>query len=337
MEIQRLQPFPLTFEQGGFDVFADYVIAIMNSHAQDLVEIDVSSDGDGVISTPLPEYFSRYDDEYRVEIYTSLGLDVDDTPIRGDLVWIDSLAIMRPYVDVTSLTDDDSEIAELWEYESLARILVDRITGGFQYKRKIVETTGLGSDYLPIPLRMNKIIRVVENDFVVYDSENTDPSWTNSKDYFITADKSAITMSMPTTYGFNRNQSKPTLPFRGSSDSLNNYNNYDSPNISQAVYDSKTFIDLSGTTAMFPENWDYIVTVDAGWPIIPQDIRKATTMLISDLKCNKLPYINSYIKEFESDQFNVKFNDMVNIGTGNRLVDKILSGYSKSFDRLGVL
>ena len=57
MEITRLQPFPLVLEHTGFTPSTDYVIAILDDHATDLVEIPTTSDAQGTISEDLPDYF----------------------------------------------------------------------------------------------------------------------------------------------------------------------------------------------------------------------------------------------------------------------------------------
>ena len=88
---------------------------------------------------------------------------------------------------------------------------------------------------------------------------------------------------------------------------------------------------------MFPKDWDYVVYGEFGWPVVPQDIKDATRMLIEDLRCGKLTYINKYIAEYETDQFKVKYSDMSLKGSGNLLVDKILQNYSIPIYRLGVL
>lgn len=337
MEIARLQPFPLTFEQDGFDADTDYVLVMMNDYAQDLVEIPVTSDGAGVVSTPLPDFFSRYDDYYRAEIYLSDGTNPDLTPILGDLVWIDTVTINRPYVDPASLAESEDDIEQIRQYEELARYIIDSITGGFGYKRSLFETTGTGADYLYVPHRLNKIIRVVENDILVYDSESDDPDWTNTREYAITADKTAITVSMPSQGGLNRRQSRSPWRVTGSSDSFTTYNTNDSPTMTEAVYDTKTFIDVVGNSSMFPVGWDYTIVVDTGWPVIPSDIKRATTMLINDLKCGGNPYLNTYMKDYKTDQYEVKFDPKAFEGTGNRIVDKILSTYPRMPYRLGVL
>ena len=97
------------------------------------------------------------------------------------------------------------------------------------------------------------------------------------------------------------------------------------------------YVSASENGSFFPKGWDYVVVVDAGWPVIPHDIQTATKMLYNDLKCNNLPYLNSYIKEYESGQFTLKFNDGAFTQTGNKIVDSILSNYTKAFNGIGVL
>jgi hypothetical protein len=339
MEITRLHPFPLIFTQDGLIADTDYIVTIMDDHATDLVELQATSDGDGVVSIDLPDYFSRYDDEYRVEVYLDLGTDVDGSYILGDLVLIDTLTIMRPYVDPTVFAESDSaeDIEQAKTYEAVARAIINSITGGFMYKREVVETTGLGSDYLPVPFRLNKIIKVYENGVLIYDAYPVDPEWVNIREYYIAPDKGAITVNLPTEYGINRRQSRPVGGRAAGSDSFTKYNTNDSPVYSEAVYDSKTFIDMTGSSVLFPNGWDYTVVVDAGWPVIPQDIKQAATLIMNDLKCNNIPYINSYIKDYKSDQFTLSFDPGVFKDTGNRIADKILSSYVRPIYRLGVL
>lgn len=338
MEITRVPPFPLTFTQEGFDSDTDYVIAILDDHANDLSEIPVTSNEEGIISTPLPSYYSRYDDEYRIEIYLSEGENTDGSSILGDLVFVDTLTIMRPYVDASLLAETEEDIEEAKKYEAIARAIINSITGGFMYERKTIETVGLNNDYLALPFRLNKVLSVRENDVLVFDAENDDPDWINTREYYITADKGSISVVVPGTTGYNRIQSNPPQKPRGASDSFTLYNTNDSPNFSDGMtYSTKIFADGAGGSPMFPGGWDYVVEVEAGWPVIPQDIKQATTLIVNDLRCNNIPYINSYIKEYESDQFTLKFDAGVFTDTGNRIADKILSAYVRPIYRLGVL
>lgn len=334
----RVPPFPLTFTESGFESERAYVLWILDDHTTSVSEISVMSDVDGVISLDLPNYFSKYDDEYRVEIYYNLSLTPETTILLGDLIWVDTLTIMRPYVNPLTIAETPEDIASATVYEDIARAIINSITGGFMYKRETVETVGLGNDYLSVPFRLNKIVRVYENDVIVYDTDPDDPeTWTNIKEYYITPDKASISVVVPGTTGFNRTQSKPVNMRRGASDSFTLYNTNDSPNFAYDVYDTKTFSDYGGNSVMFPSGWDYVVWVEAGWPIIPQDIKQATNLIINDIKCNNLPYVNQYISEYKSDQFNIKFNDLAFKDTGNRIADRILSAYVRPIYRLGVL
>lgn len=337
MEITRLTPFPLTLTVTGLTATTNYVLCMLDDHAGDLTEISATSNGSGSITFTLPDYFSRYDDEYRGEIYEKDGTNPDGTAIRGDIVWIDTITIMRPYIDPELIAETPEDLADAKMYEAVARAIINSITGGFMYKRETVETTGLGADYLAVPFRLNKIVQVYENGVLVYDSEPVDEDWTNIREYYISPDKAAITVNISTTSGINRFQSRPVQIRSGASDSFTHYNTNDSPNFTEAVYDTKTFVDMTGNSAMFPNGWDYTIIVEAGWPVIPQDIKQATLLIVNDLKCNNIPYINSYIKDYESDQFTLKFDDGVFRDTGNRIADKILSAYVRPIYRLGVL
>lgn len=323
MEITRLQPFPLTLESSGFESDTDYVICILDDHSQDLFEIPVTSDSSGTISTPLPNYLSRYDDEYRGEIYISEGENEDGSTIRGDLVWVDTITIMRPYIDPDLLADTPEDLEEITMYESIARAMINSITGGFMYRRETIETVGQGADYLSLPYRLNKILQVYENNVKVYDSVDT--SFTNIREYVISPDFATITVY--SSEAWDRRQSRDVSPSIPASDSFTLHNTNDSPNLIQYH---------TGTPAFYKDN-DYVVVAEAGWPIIPQDIKQAAMLIINDLRCNNIPYINSYISDYKSDQFSLKFDPTVFRDTGNRIVDKILSAYVRPIYRLGVL
>lgn len=338
MEITRTQPFPLTLTQGELESETDYILAILDDHAEDLYAIPATSDSEGVVSVDLPGYFARYDGEYRLEIYLDLGENEDGSHELGDLVLVDTLTIMRPYIDPYLLAETEEDIEEAKMYEAIARALINSITGGFLYERKVIETVGLNNDYLALPFRLNKVLSVVENDVIVFNAENTDPEWVNTREYYITPDKGSISVIVPGTTGYNRIQSNSDKRPRAASDSFTLYNTNDSPNFSDGMtYSTKVFADGAGGSPMFPGGWDYVVTVEAGWPVIPQDIKQATMLIVKDLKCNNIPYINSYIKEYHSDQFTLKFDEGVFKDTGNRIVDRILSAYVRPIYRLGVL
>jgi hypothetical protein len=87
----------------------------------------------------------------------------------------------------------------------------------------------------------------------------------------------------------------------------------------------------------FGRGWDYLVTVEHGYTTVPSDIVRATEMLIHDIECGKLDYYKRFISSYNTDQFRIQFDKGLFEGTGNIIVDKILSKYAKSITKLGVL
>jgi hypothetical protein len=87
----------------------------------------------------------------------------------------------------------------------------------------------------------------------------------------------------------------------------------------------------------FPREYDYRFILESGYTSVPSDIARATNLLIDDISCGKLDYYKRFISAYNTEQFRIQFDKSVFQGTGNLLVDKILSKYAKSITRLGVL
>jgi hypothetical protein len=318
MNILRQPPFPLSVTYDGLTPEETYLMQIYNDHTALMDEIDVVADSSGVVTQDLPVGYSKYDDTYSLYIYS-----LDELGEPDNAVVIDTLYIYRPYSDPYSLASTDGEVEEYIRLERLAREIVDAFTDGFYYTSTKFETTGLGIDYLPVPKRINKINYVYENNELVYSRFNSEET---VKNYYITPDYTAITIATGT--GYNRYESKPqTLPI-AASDSYQLYGD---------DYDAVQALTMSKGPAMFPKGADYIVYGEFGWPVVPQDIKDAMAMLVDDIKCNRLSYVNRYMKEYETDQFKIKLSDISWSGTGNLLVDRILKKYRQPINRLGVI
>ena len=234
----------------------------------------------------------RYDNSYRLEISDGEAIVYDET-----------YEIVRPYVDPSSASDLASEILEYRKNEEIARAVIDSVVwGGFYYKKKTIETVGLGSDYLPLWGDVKKLIAIKEN------NEMLDVS-----NYEITKDKTAIVEKYDGT--LNRSEQALNVLPTGSSDQL----------------------DVIYTFRGCPRSYDYTLVVESGFTSVPSDIVRATQLMIDDISCGKLDYYKRYIADYNTDQFKIKFDDRVFEGTGNILVDKILSKYTKSITRPGVL
>lgn len=318
MNILRQPPFPLSVSYDGLDPNTDYILEIYDDHTfLELSEV-VTTNGSGVISYTLPTSFEKYDETYSLYIYT---MDLNDDP--DETVVIDSLYIYRPYVNPLTMADIDCDEQEYIDLERTARQIIDTLVGGFYYSSGEIETVGLGADYLPLSKRANRINQVYENNVKVYD--RIDPI-DGQHTYILSPDKTAMTIQVNNEY--NRLQSKEVRLPIAASDSFMLYGD---------DYDAVQALTEVRGAAMFPKDWDYTVYGEWGWAVVPQDIKDATRMLMNDLKCGKLSYIQKYVTEYETDQFKVKYSDLSLKGTGNLLVDKILENYSIPIYRLGVL
>jgi hypothetical protein len=317
--LRQPSEFPITLEYSGLESLTDYSLKIYSNKSALVAQYEVTSDGDGTISQELDKFFEKFDDEYVVNVFS---LDEEDEP--ENTVVIDNLSIKRPYVNPYLLGETEEEDQDAVYNERISRAIIDAVTGGFYYKYDTIDIVALGGDYLAVPNRVNRINHIYKNNMMVYDRFASASVVQDT--YFITPDHTAITIQQEGLY--NRSESKPVRLPLAASDSFNLYNDSDDP---IAALTKIRELDL------FPTNYDYTITGEFGYPVVPVDIQDATRMLVEDIKCGKLDYINKYINEYRTDQFTIKYNDFAWRGTGNRIVDQILQGYATNFYKLGVL
>jgi hypothetical protein len=218
----------------------------------------------------------------------------------NETVTITNIDIIRPYCDISSIASAlDIKTSEAIEYERIARYIIDSHTGPFTYMRKTKEFIGDGSDQLLLDETINSLYKVYENEQLMYDStiEN------NEVEYKINKQLNAIVVDIPE--GTNR--------------------------INYPKVWRDRFLDID-----FFDGYEYLIDGDYGWRVIPQDIQEACQLLIQDIVDDNLRYINKYIESFDNDDFKIKFSKNWTSTTGNRIVDRILEKYQKSF-RVGVL
>jgi len=243
-----------------------------------------------------------YDSDYRVVI----------TDASDDTIHDETYQVRRPYVDPNTLADTASDIASKTLHEELARAIIDSIIPqGFYYKKYTLETVGLGADYLPLWVDAKKVLQVYENNVLVYDA--SDPT-AYVRNFEITKDKTAITQTY--TGALNRFEGASLILPAGSTD----------------------YLDINvGYFGAFPKTFDYKIILEVGHTGVPSDIARAANLLITDIECGQLDYYKRYVTAYNTDQYKLQFDKRVFEGTGNILVDKILSKYAKSITRLGVL
>lgn len=219
--------------------------------------------------------------------------------------------VVRPYVDPNTKGTTATEIAEYKKHEELARAIIDSvITDGFYYKKRSLEAVGLGADILPVWRDLKEILFVYENNALVFDAANAEDY---SVQYEMTKDKFGIQQKYAGI--IDRSESAPNMLPAGGSDML----------------------DLNFVYRGFPKGFDYSIVGLFGYKKLPSDIIRATEILIDDIECGKLDYYKRYISDYNTDQFKIKFDSAVFEGTGNILVDKILSKYKKAITTIGVL
>jgi hypothetical protein len=324
MNILRLPPYPLSVTYTVPDANTDYILVIEDVPEQREIEEFITSNANSQLVYSLTGDFVKYDKSYALSIYEDIDGD------RGDIVVEDNLEVVRPYVNPATLATSGTatDIAAYTEYENLARLMIDSITGGFYYDRTYLEVVGQGTDYIPLWKRTHKILKAYENAELVYDlSDTINGPALKEYNYLITKDKTAITKDpVESTDAINRAERRyakiPVAP----SDSISLFDTEDSGNVQTIV-----------PAAAFAEGADYIILLETGYKVVPVDITDATKMLIEDIKCGKLDYYKRYVNKYSTDQFKIEYDKRMIEGTGNIMVDKILDKYVETIIRPGVL
>jgi hypothetical protein len=302
MDILRVPTYPKLTTWEVPDNNADYTI-----YVEDLVDHEmVSSNVVSTVNSKVTYNFSQSDLLLDRKFLFQI-LDEDENIVVEDVV-----DFVRPYVNPNSLGSTASEITEYTQLEMVARSIIDTIIqDGFYNSKMIVQGVGQGSDYFNVWKKFNKVLKVYENNILIFDFETPDD---NFYAFNITGDNSAIQRVSESTY--NRvEQGSIILP--ASAGDLGSVG--------------------TGRVVDFPRGYDYIFLLDAGYKTVPVDIEYATKLLIEDLKCGKLDYYKRYVTSYNTDQYKIQFDKTVLNGTGNMIVDKILDKYRNNISRPGVI
>jgi hypothetical protein len=297
MEILRLPPHD--------DLVLNFVVPEWYTEETDFyIRVTDLSDLSEVVTDHTGEAGDNFSYTLSSKYDSEYRVEFDSVNGEDVLIYDETTELVRPYVAPSTLGETASEIAEYTKYEEIARAVIDSvIPEGFYYKKKTLEVVGLGADYIPLWWDAKRILAVYENNELVTD-----------RTYEITRDKTAITEVAADRV--NRNEQAPLiLPAAGSD-----------------LVDAN-LPPLRG----FPNGYDYKFVLEVGYPTVPSDIVRAATLLIDDIKCGRNDYYQRYISAYNTDQFRLQFDSRVFEGTGNIIVDKILSKYAKSITRLGVL
>ena len=89
------------------------------------------------------------------------------------IIYESNLDIVRPYVNPNTLGTTASEIAEYKKNELIARAIIDTYTGiGFYNHKSIYQVQGNGLDYMPVWRDANRVLKVYENNAMIYNGED---------------------------------------------------------------------------------------------------------------------------------------------------------------------
>lgn len=302
MDILRVPTYPKVTTWDVPEASANYTIYVEDLVDHAIVSSNVVSNSSSQVTYSFAQSELLLDRKFLFQI-----LDEDE-----NIVVEDNVDIIRPYVNPNSLGSTASEVAEYKQLEMVARSIIDTIVDdGFYNSKQVVEGVGQGSDYFSIWKDFNKVLKVYENNILVYDFETPDD---NEYIWNSTADNSGIKRYVADEYNRVEQGAIVLPPAYGDLGSVG-----------------------TGRVVDFPRGYDYIFILDAGYKTVPADVEYATTLLIEDLKCGKLDYYKRYVTSYNTDQYKIEFDKRVLEGTGNMIVDKILDKYLKNIIRPGVI
>lgn len=292
MEILRVPPYNTDVTITVSAPSTEYEYSILDMADSSVTTDSAVSNSVSKLTISLP---ATYDNTYTISI--------DDDEYIVDIV--------RPYVDPNTKGETATEVEAYRKNEELARAIIDSIIDdGFYYRKKTFATVGLGADLLPVWDNIKKLLKLYENNTLVFDSSDPD-----AYEIKYEVDKTKFGIQELTSKTINRNEAATTLLPAAGSDML----------------------DLNFVYRGFPRGFDYLVVGEFGYKKVPSDIVRATELLVEDIECGRLDYYKRYISDYNTDQFKIKFDAGVFDGTGNILVDKILSKYNRPIKSLGVL
>jgi hypothetical protein len=191
MEVLRVPPYPITTK---WDVPA--ANTAYSVYVQDLVDHSsetstLTSDANKQISYILPRSKVQFDRDFLFQVKDS----------SGEIVVDDNLTVYRPYVNPNNLATTAQEIAEYKNWEIIARSIMDDYldSSDFYNHKLVIVKEGQGGDYFPIWHNVNKVLKVYENNVLIYNGEDvpiTLPTQTP------TISSGTVTLTTATAHGF---------------------------------------------------------------------------------------------------------------------------------------
>lgn len=255
---------------------------------------NAASSGSLIFNATLNEDSTEYDRNIKMEWISSTASGASST--------IEYLSIIRPYATPTrirSIADIDSSVTDttLKKLERRARLTIDSIIKiSFTKTYKSVVAYGNNSDVLMMPEPIIRIDKIYEDDILVYDSVST---------------ASVNEFDFPLEKSVSRFRIKAV-----NSDNEDERRMLESPDYAILPY-----------SGIFKKDYQYHVVGVFGYSYVPSKIEEATSLLVEDYLCNDSNIRNKNIETLKTDSYDIKYGSNFAAGTGNLIVDRLLSDY----------
>ena len=191
MDVLRVPPYPITTKWTVPAANTAYTI-----YVEDLVDHSVetstlTSDANKEISYILPRSKVQFDRDFLFQVKDS----------SGEIVVDDNLTVYRPYVNPNNLATTTEAIAEYKNWEIIARSIIDQYLSNsdFYNHKLVIVKEGQGGDYFPIWHPVNKVLKVYENNVLVYNGEDVSLTIATQTP---TTSSGTVTLTTSTSHGY---------------------------------------------------------------------------------------------------------------------------------------
>jgi hypothetical protein len=236
---------------------------------------------------------TQYDRKLKIEYVTTSG--------SGAYNEIQFASLVRPYAtpdrirELATIQDSVTD-EQLRRLERRARLIINSHLGfNFNKEKRTVTVYGNNTDILSLPEKIYRIDSIYEDDLLVYERDNS----TYQFDYPIEIGPSDSRIKIVNS----SLENKETLEF---------------PKFSVFYYDG-----------IFKKDYSYKIDGVWGWDYVPAEIEESTALLIEDYLCSDSNIRNKNIAELSNDSYDIKYGKDFATGTGNLIVDNLLSIYKQ--------
>jgi len=191
MEVLRVPPYPITTKWTVPNANTAYSVYVEDLVDHSFETSTITSDSNKQVSYVLPRSKVQFDRDFLLKI----------TDSTGEVVVEDNLSVYRPYVDPNTLATTTADIAEYKKWEIIARSLMDSYLNNsdFYNHKLVIVKEGQGGDYFPIWHNVNKVLKVYENNVLVYNGEDVALTIANQTP---TISSGTVTLTSSTAHGF---------------------------------------------------------------------------------------------------------------------------------------